>query len=187
MHSLEFISYYMFNNKMTLGLSVYKNLIDNKLIKDTIANSDRWINKNELNTYGIEVYSNCSINMFQLYTNYTYSNSYEQDGIFIPEISMHTANIGVTYSLNSNMKINLRTNYLGQRKNPKLIPSTGNDIIDDVFLLHGSVSYFDYKNFDFQLKINNILNQKYYHPSNRFAGRYRQPQRTITVKVSFNF
>lgn len=76
---------------------------------------------------------------------------------------------------------------MGERKNPSIIPNTGNDIIDDALLLHGCISYLDFRGFDFQLRVNNILNQEYYHPSNRFAGRYRQPQRTITLKTSYAF
>ena len=107
--------------------------------------------------------------------------------MFIPEIAMHTANAGITYSYKTNIKINFRTNYSGQRDTPFTIPNTGSDIIDDVYLVHGTISYLNFKGFDIQLKVNNILNQEYYHPNNRFAGRYRQPQRTAQLKLSYNF
>ena len=100
---------------------------------------------------------------------------------------MHTANAGITYSYNSNITINLRSNYLGERKNPSIIQNTGKNIIDEALLLHGCISFLDLKGFDFLLKVNNIFNQEYYNPSNRFAGRYRQPQRTIILKGSYNF
>lgn len=187
MHSLEFNSSYIINNNLLVGVSAYKNLIDNKLIKDTLANSNRWINKNELNTYGIDIYSNYSLKKTQIYANYTYSSSYEQDGIIIPEISMHTANLGLTYSVNSHFKLNLRANFIGERENPNIIPTTGNTTIDDALLFHTCISYFDLKKFDLQLKVSNLLNQEYYHPATLFEGRYRQPQRTITFKISYNF
>lgn len=187
MQSLELSFSYSIQKNLNLGASVYKNLIKDKLTKETDSIVDRWINKDKLNTLGFEVYCNYSISDFVVYANYTYADSYDQDDVFIPEISVHTANAGITYSLDSHLKINLRTNYLGQRKNPSIIPNTGENVIDDALLLHTCISYFDFKKFDFQLKINNLLNQEYYHPSNRFAGRYRQPQRFITFRVSYNF
>jgi outer membrane receptor for ferrienterochelin and colicins len=187
MQSFELVFSYSMMNNWSIGSSVYKNLINDKLIKDTVENSDRWINKSELNTLGFELYSNYSFSDFLIYANYTFNNSYDQDDVFIPEISMHTVNAGITYSYHSHIKIFFRINYVGERKNPEIIPKTVNDIIDDALLLHGCISYIDLKGFDFQLKVNNILNQEYYHPSNRFAGRYRQPQRTITFKISYNF
>lgn len=187
MESLELGFSYSILKNLTLGGSVYKNLINDKLTKETDSLVDHWINKNKLNTLGIELYCNYSINDFSMYANYTYSDSYDQDDVFIAEISDHTANAGITYSMNNNFNINLRANYLGQRKNPSIIPNTGDNIIDDALLFHACISYLDYKDFDFQLKVNNLLDQEYYHPSNRFAGRYRQPQRTFTIKVGYNF
>jgi outer membrane receptor for ferrienterochelin and colicins len=186
MQSFELALSYLFMENLSVGSSVYKNLIKDKLTKEYTTTGDRWINKDKLNTLGFELYSNYSVSSFLIYANYTYSDSYDQSDLYIPEISMHTANAGITYSFYSNMKINIRMNYVGERKNPSVIPNTGNTIIDDALLLHGCISYLDLRGFDFQLKVNNILNQEYYHPSNRFAGRYRQPQRTITFKCSYN-
>jgi len=180
------LSYPVLDN-LTIGSSAYYNTIKNKLIKEYTATEDHWINKDELSTLGIEVNGSYAINDYLFYANYTFNDSYDQDGVHVPEISRHTANAGVTYSYNAHIRINLRANYVGVRNNPAVIPRTGNNIIDDAILLHGCISYLGLKNFDFQLKVSNILDQKYYHPSNRFAGRYRQPQRTITAKVIYNF
>lgn len=187
MKSFEMVFSYLIMPNLSVGSSIYKNLITNKLTKEINSTVDRWINKDKLNTLGFELYSNYSINAFLIYANYTYSDSYDQDDVFVPEISMHTANAGITYSYNTHIKINLRTNFLGQRKNPFTIPNTANDIIDSSVLFHGCISYLDLKGFDFQLKVNNILNKEYYHPNNLFAGRYRQPQRTITLAISYIF
>jgi outer membrane receptor for monomeric catechols len=100
---------------------------------------------------------------------------------------MHTANAGVTYTFNSHVKVNVRTNYLGERENPFEIPNTGNKQIDNALLLHTCISYFDFKGLDFQFKVNNLLNKEYYHPSNLIVGRYRQPQQTFLILISYNF
>jgi outer membrane receptor for ferrienterochelin and colicins len=187
MQSFELGFSYTIIENLSFGSSVYKNLINDKLVKETNSTVDRWENKHKVNTFGFELYGNYSIKSFVFYANYTYSNSYDQDDVFIPEISMHTANAGITYIYKSYVKINIRTNYLGERKNSFIIPSTGNDIINDAFLLHGCISYLHFKGFEIQLKVNNILNQEYYHPNNRFAGRYRQPQRTFQLILGYNF
>lgn len=187
MQSFELDFSYLILKNLSVGSSVYKNLIQDKFEKETNATVDRWVNKSKLNTIGFELYSNYSIRDFVVYANYTYADSRDNEDVFIPEIAMHTANAGITYSYKTNIKINFRTNYSGQRDTPFTIPNTGSDIIDDVYLVHGTISYLNFKGFDIQLKVNNILNQEYYHPNNRFAGRYRQPQRTAQLKLSYNF
>ncbi|MFH0761328.1 MAG: TonB-dependent receptor [Bacteroidota bacterium] len=187
MQSFELCGSYALFKNLSVGATIYKNLINDKLVKEITPTSQRWINKTELNTFGFELYGNYAIRALSIYANYTFNNSYDQDGIYIPEISMHTANAGITYSFGSHLNINIRTNYIGARQNLLIIPSTGNDIIEDAVLLNGCISYLNVKGFDFQLKINNILDQEYYHPCNRFAGRYRQPQRTILLKVIYSF
>jgi outer membrane receptor for ferrienterochelin and colicin len=187
MLSFELALSYLLTENFSIGSSIYRNLIRDKLTIEHLDSGDRWINKDKLNTLGFELYGNYSANDFSLYANYTYTDSYDQNDSRIPEISAHTANAGITYSFNTHIKINLKANFTGERNNPAIIPSTGNNIIDDALLLHGCISFLNLSGFDFQLKIDNILNQEYYHPSNRFAGRYRQPQRTITLKSSYVF
>ncbi len=186
MRSFELALSYLVLDNFSVGSSIYKNLIKDKLTRQSVADGERWINKDRLNTFGFEIYSNYSINDWTIYSNYSYSDSQDKDGVFVPEISKHTANAGITYSYSSNININLRANYLGGRKNPAIMPTTGNDVINDALLFHGCISYLDLDGFDIQLKVSNIFNKEYYHPSNRFAGRYRQPQRTITLKLSYN-
>jgi outer membrane receptor for ferrienterochelin and colicin len=187
MNSFELCLSYLVKEDLNIGGSVYINNIIDKLTKETTETIDRWINKDILNTTGFELYGNYIAGNFNLYANYTYNDSRDQDNVFIPEISMHTANMGFTYSYRQIFKINLRANYLGNRKNPNIIPATGNDKIEDALILHGCISYLGLKICNLQFKVNNILNQEYFHPSNRFNGRYRQPQRTISITGTYNF
>jgi outer membrane cobalamin receptor len=187
MKSLEFCLSYLIMKDINIGGSVYFNNIRDKLTKETTSGIDRWINKDVLNTTGFELNGNYIAGNFDVYANYTFNDSHDQDEVPIPEISMNTANAGFTYSYRQIFKINLRANYLGNRKNPGIIPSTGNDKIEDALILNGCISYLGLKNFNLQFKINNILNQEYYHPSNLFNGRYRQPQRTLSIIATYNF
>jgi outer membrane receptor for ferrienterochelin and colicin len=187
MKSFEFCLSYLIMKDLNIGSSVYFNNIKDKLTKETTPTIDRWINSDILNTTGFELYGNYLAGNFDVYANYTFNNSNNQDDVFIPEISMNTANAGVTYSYRQIFKINLRANYMGDRKNPNIIPATGNDKIEDALIFNGCISYLGLKNFNLQLKMNNILNQEYYNPSNRFIGRYRQPQRTFSIIAAYNF
>ena len=187
MRSVELSLSYQIMENLSFGSSVYSNQISDKLIKESGEAIDRWINKDKANTTGVEVYCNYTICDLTIFANYTFNDSYDQKKAIIPEISKHTANAGITYSYNSTIKMNFGANYLGKRTNPTIIPATGENIIDDALLFHCCLSIVNIKGFDLQLKSNNIFNTKYYHPSNRFAGRYRQPQQTYAIKLTYNF
>jgi|WetSurMetagenome_2_1015567.scaffolds.fasta_scaffold01754_3 outer membrane receptor for ferrienterochelin and colicins len=187
MKSFELCLSYQLNKDLSFGGSLYLNTINDKLTKETGPTVDRWINKDILSTTGFELYGDYCVGNFDIYANYTYNDSHDQADMFIPEISMNTANAGCTYLFRQLFKINLRANYLGNRKNPGVIPATGNDKIGAALIFNGCVSFIGLKNCNLQLKMNNILNQEYYHPSNRFSGRYRQPQRNFTLNVVYSF
>jgi outer membrane receptor for ferrienterochelin and colicins len=187
MESIEFCLSYILGDNMNIGGSVYFNEIKDKLTKETTVDVDRWINKDKLSTTGFEFSGDYISGDFSMYANYTYNTSYDQDKVFVPEISRHTANFGMTYLLLKKININLRANYLGDRKNPDIIPATGNNKIEDALIFNGCISYPGLKNFILQFKMNNILNQEYYHPSNRFTGRYRQPQRSFALSAVYFF
>jgi outer membrane receptor for ferrienterochelin and colicins len=187
MKSLELCFSYQLKKYFNFGGSLYFNTINDKLTKETTSTIDRWVNKDILNTTGFELYGNYLAGDFDFFANYTYNDSRDQIEVFVPEISKNTANAGFTYSLRQKLKINLRANYLGERKNPSIIPATGNDKIEDALIFNGCISYLGFKNFNLQFKMNNILNQEYYHPSNRFSGRYRQPERNFSFIATYNF
>ena len=119
------------------------------------------------------------------YLNYTYNFSIYEYGEKVPEIGNNNANAGILYAFTNNIKLNVRGNYLGKKKNVKTIASTGNDYINVAFVVHSTLSFFDYKNFDFHLIVKNLLDSKYYNTSNRPPDRYRQPQRTIMIKAEY--
>jgi outer membrane receptor for ferrienterochelin and colicins len=187
MSSTELALSYQLKEYLNIGCSVFYNTIKDKLTKETTTTIDRWINKGTLNTTGFELYGRYYMGKFNLDLNYSYNDSRDQDEVFVPEISLYTANAGLTYSFRKILKINLRANFLGDRKNPSIIPATGNDKIDDAIIFNGCISFLGLKNCVLQFKMNNILDQEYYHPSNRFNGRYRQPQRTFSVIALYDF
>jgi outer membrane receptor for ferrienterochelin and colicin len=117
--------------------------------------------------------------------NYSYSQSFDEQNVFIPEISRHTGNAGITYSFNKYLKLNLRANYTGKRKNPKTITSTDSRYVEPYLVFNGALSFINYNGFRCQLTAKNIFNKEYYHTSNRDPDRYRQPQRTTMLSISY--
>lgn len=183
MRSLELSAIYAFNDYLIANMSYYHNSIKGKFTKE----GNRWINGDRLNTDGFEASLEYARGKFKSYFNYTYNSSVWDYGEKIPEIGKNNANVGVLYGFTNNLKLSVRGNYLGKRKNDKTIPSTGSDYVEEAFVLNSTLSLLNYNNLDFHLIANNLLNSEYYHTSNRPPVRYRQPQRHLLFKAAYNF
>jgi len=185
MKSLEFSGTYSFTKYFRAEISVYNNYLNNALTKNYTNDSYFWDNFGNLNTDGVEFAFNYGKKKLKFYGNYTYNYSSDENEQLIPEISIHTANLGATYSFFKYISINLRANYIGKRKNLKTITQTGNNFIEPAIIFHSTLSVLKYKNADIQLIVKNLLDTEYYHTSNLAPERYRQPQRTIMLKLGY--
>jgi outer membrane receptor for ferrienterochelin and colicin len=191
MKSGEIFASYRFAEHFNIEGSIFRNNISDLFVKETIQINDstelnRWANKDKVTTLGFETGIKYYVDKFQAYINYTNNHSQDKNDQHIAEISDHIANIGLTYKPVSNLIINLRANYLGERKYPKEIETTDSDIIDDLVIFHLAVTYY-ISGFNIQLITNNLLDSEYYHTSNRPPDRYRQPQRSVFVKMTYTF
>lgn len=185
MKSLEAAVTISILDNFKVDLTGYKNNLKNALTKDVTYLGYYWANNGEINTDGIEVFLRFDSKKIKSSLNYTFTQSYDESGNFIPEISKHTGNASITYSFNDYLKINLRANYIGERANPKLIVSTNSMTIDPCLIFDGTISMLNYKGFTAQLSVKNILNTTYYHTSSRDPDRYRQPQRTFMLSFGY--
>ncbi|MBE9510476.1 MAG: TonB-dependent receptor [Bacteroidetes bacterium] len=185
MKSVEAILAYNISDKLRMETSIYKNSVRDKLIKDSAM--EKWVNYGELKTDGLEISLDYFARKFNSYINYTYNNSYDDNGDMVPEIAKHSANVGFLYTFSNRMRINIGCNYLGSRKNPSIIPATGDNIVDQAFVLNSVLTYSNSHNLNIQLIAKNLLDTKYYHTSNRSVSRWRQPQRTILIHLSWHF
>lgn len=187
MQSIELDVSYLSNKNFSLSTAIYYNTILDKLAKEFVSDNYRWTNKEVLNTFGFELSSCIQLNDCVLDANYTFTQSTDKQKVFIPEIAAHSANLNLTCPIRKDFKLILRTNYLGQRLNPTIIHSTGKKDIDDALIVHGTLTYLGFKNLELQIKASNLFNTTYYHPSNLFDGRYRQPQPTLLFKTVYHF
>lgn len=181
--SMEFSITYNVKKNLLANLTFYKNYLKKILIQE----ENRWVNGNTLNTKGIEAGLDYVKGKINLYFNYTHNLSEYENGVKIPEIGNDNANIGILYAFTNNIKFNIRGNYIGKKKNLKIITSTGDDYINEAFIVHFNLSILDYNNFDFHLIVKNLFNKEYYHTSNRPPDRYRQPQRGIMLRTEYKF
>lgn len=186
MKSLELAVTLSLLKNLKLDLVGYNNELENAITKQTVGSGYKWINEGEIKTDGFEVYLHYLTPKLKSSINYTYTNSLDSLNSFIPEISKHSGNASITYSINNMFKVNIRANCFGERENPKLIQTTNSKFIAPYIVLYGTISIINYKNFNIQLSVRNILNTEYYHTSNRSPDRYRQSQRTILLSLGYS-
>jgi outer membrane receptor for ferrienterochelin and colicins len=186
MTSFEAAVSYSIAGNFVVDLSVYKNKLLNLIIQETNATGSRSINKGDIKTIGMETSLEYKAKPFGAFLNYTYNLSEDENGEEIPEIAKHTINAGATYYPHDDVGLLLRGTYLGKRKNPKIISSTGSNFIDDAFILYSSINYTGFDHFRISFIVNNLLNKVYYHTSNRPPDRYRQPQRVFLFRVEYS-
>jgi len=183
--SLEFSTSFSIIKNLPFRISLYKNLLDKKISRESFDNNYRWINEGEMKTDGLELELKFFSGNFTSYFNYTYNYTIDEEGVEVPEIAKHNANIGISYSPQKNLRISIRGNYLGARKNTNIITATGKREISDAFVVHSTLSYYNFYGFNLHLICKNLFDKKYFHTSNVQPERYRQPQRTIMVKLEY--
>ncbi|MFC1853144.1 TonB-dependent receptor plug domain-containing protein [candidate division CSSED10-310 bacterium] len=184
--SAEFAVEYKFGKGIESSIALYRNLMQGTITKITDPDTGKniCINLGELSTDGFEFSVQVTRGKLTSYGNYTYTSSIDENDEPIAEISYHTANLGIYYNFTPHITVDLRGNYLGKRKNPQLIAATGDDEIDDAFVVNSTISLLKSDGFDFDLILKNLGDVTYHHSSNLVPERYRQPQRTIMFRIA---
>ena len=185
MKSLETSLAFCITDNIKADIVGYKNKLAGAISKEVTNAGYRWINGSEVNTDGVEINLGFASQKLKSFLNYTFTQSYNELHEFVPEISKHSGNASITWSFERYFKVNVRANYVGARKNPKLIPTTNSWYIDPFVLFHCTLTSVNYKGFDAQFSVKNIFNTEYYHSSNRDPSRYRQPQRTLLLSMGY--
>jgi outer membrane receptor for ferrienterochelin and colicins len=183
MRSVELAAAYVFTENFIANLSFYKNYMKGKFTREEL----RQTNGPDMTTDGFEVALEYAQGKIKSHINYTYNSSVYDNGEIVPEIGKHNVNIGILYTFTKKIKLDIRGNYIGERKNVKIITSKRSDYIDDAFVFYSTLSFLNFKGFNFQLILKNILDTEYYHSSNNPPDRYRQPQRIMMLKVGYKY
>jgi outer membrane receptor for ferrienterochelin and colicins len=185
--SLEAAGAWSFSPNLRFDLSVYHNRLSNLLTRISEGDDWWWDNAGSLTTNGCEAGFVYRRGLWKAWAYYTYTSSLDDADKQVAEIAPHGANLGVLYVFTSDLRLSLRGQYLGERKNSKIIPSTGSDRIEDAFVAQAALSWNLPKGFDVQLVVNNVFDAAYYHPSILPPSRYRQPQRSFRITAGYSF
>ncbi len=187
MKAVEFAAGYSFTENLHGGFSIYRNTLANSLVRENIGANWHWSNIGRIKVTGIEGNLEYKKNKLKSYLNYTYTNSADQDGSEVAEISPNTANAGFQYAFTERLNLDLRGQYLGKRKNTHPIGVSNDMHVGGAFVLNGTLNFSVPGGYEFQLSARNIFNKEYYHTSNSSVSAYRQPQSYITIKAAKQF
>ena len=160
MKSLEFSATYAPASRWETGLSLYRNVYG-KILTGT---ESRWENSGGMRVLGFEASLKYEGKRIRPYANYTLNDSDFEVTLrdssvsgAVPQIARHSVNVGFTFAFTSRLKLNLRGNYLGKRRDSAYGTDPNNDVIDPTFVMHGSLSVLNVRGFDFQLIGKNLL------------------------------
>ncbi len=183
MKSFEIALAYAYSENFVATLSVYKNSLEGTFTRELHQQT----NVPDVKTDGFELGFDYAWDKIRSYFNYTYNSSIYKHGENIPEIGNNNTNMGILLALTRRIKLDFRGHYLGRRKNVSTITATASNYIERAFVLNATFTMSDLKGFDFQIICKNLLDTEYYHTSNNPPDRYRQPQRSILLRIGYKF
>ncbi|MDD4374919.1 MAG: TonB-dependent receptor [Bacteroidales bacterium] len=192
MQSVEWVTTFKIKESTLINLSLYQNNYKNLITIQNLLNDQwLWTNLGKVKTEGFEFEFNYIKSKINAWINYTFNFSVDDNDSRIPEISKQTANGGFNHLLFKNLNYGFRFNYAGARPNASLSLMPGSDEmrypeIEPFFVLGFNISYTFYEQFQLKLIVDNMLNTRYYHTSNRPPDRYIQQGRTIFLQLNFH-
>lgn len=171
------------------------------------SDSTRFENSPRKNTtIGIQATLSYTYNIFNFWANYTYLNpeGYEKpdldsankgededtpEKLRISDIPSSSANVGFNLAASKKLNINLRANYVGKRKTGTQTVGSKNplDEINAYFTAHTNVNYELFERLKIGMLINNIFNEKYYHPGVRSANEITNSSKSLQNARSIMF
>lgn len=191
MRSIEWVNGLQLGQAWMFNATFYVNDYENLLsLKQNGDDNWQWINSGKVQTSGMEFEVKYFGSQFKAWVNYTFNNSVNEQKELIPEISKHIGNAGFHHYLGKAFNYGFRLNYGSSRKNASLYTSTGETTmrypeIDPYFVVNFSATYAFHEQAECLVAVNNILNTKYYHSSNRPPERYPQAGRNLFLQFNF--
>jgi len=107
MNSFEVAGIIALTDHVKFDITGYKNELINGIVREFEGLDYRWVNHSAIHTNGIELYLSYSSNKFKAISNYTLTNSKDETGNPIAEISKHGANASITWNPYPNIAFQL--------------------------------------------------------------------------------
>ena len=187
MKSFEASGGYTLSGHSRIELALYHNRISQIFEKEIVGDNQRWVNSGDATVKGLELSYQHVVGETSTYVNYTFTDAKDESGDQLPEISKHVVNLGTLYRFTDQWKLNLAGHFIGKRWNPKLITATETYSVGAAFTIDATLTAMLKHNLTAQLIGRNLLDTKYYHTSNRPPDRYRQPQRSLYLRITWRF
>ncbi|HRY43978.1 MAG TPA: TonB-dependent receptor [Thermoanaerobaculia bacterium] len=187
MRMVEASATYSFSPHLQADVSVYRSRLDDRLTRSGEGTQWRWVNAGDLDTRGVEVSVELRKGRTTAWANASFCASEDETGRQVAEIARAGANAGVRYAVARRATLGLRATYVGSRRNPKVIPATGDERIEDALVLRASASLALPHGLEARLFVDNLGGTTWFHPSNLPPSRYRQPGRTFRVQAGWTF
>ncbi|MBP7676386.1 MAG: TonB-dependent receptor [Thermoanaerobaculia bacterium] len=187
MRMIEASAAYSFSPHLQADVSVYRSRLDERLTRSGEGTEWRWVNAGELETRGVEVSVELRKGRTTAWANASLCASEDETGRQVAEIARTGANAGIRYAVTRGATLGLRASFVGSRRNPKVIPETGDDRIEDALVLRASAALTLPHGLEARLFVDNLGGTTWFHPSNLPPSRYRQPGRTFRVQAGWSF
>ena len=175
-------------------MSKYSNVVTTVAIDGGLTQNQGSAEGN--NIRGLQAYLNYEYNAFSFWANYTYLDpNNESVDKRISDIPSDAISAGFNVLAFKKLNFNLRANYVGDRLTGIETFGSSNplDKVDAFTVLHANISYEVFKGFKFGVLVNNILDEKYYHPGVRTADESSynsvslQNSRGIMFRANYKF
>lgn len=183
MRSIELAAGWALSHHLRLDAALYRNRLNDLIAREGVGASRRFVNSGDVDTDGLEAGFEYRRPSLRAFAHYSWVDSRDERGAGVPEIAAHGAVAGLAWDADRRLGFDLRGRYLGARRNPTPIATTGTDRIDDALVLHAGVRYSPRPELTLRLFVDNLTDAVYYHPSNLPPSRYRQPQRGLRFRV----
>lgn len=206
-NTTELIVSYLITSNMAFSINGFYNYVNDIISSQgytgetfhgiPVTYIERPINKGEATTYGGTVFLSYKLHLSKYKLNSYLAYSYidgEIDGKPIPFSAKNTIKGGLDIRL-KNISLSPRFIYRSESKHRSLTDENGERLTNDPFTLVNlmakyDISAFEKMNLSFYLKINNLLNRKYYNlpigGSESLAGSPQDPIR-INVGLEIQF
>ncbi len=192
---------------LSIEVNAFNSLYSNVVAEVTLENgsTQNQASSKGNNIKGVQATLSYEYSSFNFWVNYTYLNpkgfkkSSDSDNgnededtyeyLRISDIPSSSANVGLNLAASKKLNINLRANYVGKRKTGAQTVGSSNplDEINAYFTAHTNVNYELFEGLKIGILINNIFNQKYYHPGIRSANEISNSSRSLQNTRSIMF
>jgi len=146
---------------------------------------------------GLQARASFQYQNYSAYANYTFTHPWNtKDDVRIGDIASHRINIGTNALLYDHFNLNVRLNYVGDRKTGvgTTVRDNPRNKINSYTLLNGAVTYQNlYPGLTLQLAIDNLTDTEYFDPGVRsadgdyYASELPQNRRSLMLRLFYDF